>query len=196
MRSPTFSTILPLLSLAAADSIPAVQRDAAAPHIDKRQSTNPFLGKRAVCNAYYPEICYIDNGPALCVAVDETCCANPMTGGGAIVWACPPTYPYCCNRNGYPTCATDASCKSGQFEAAQSRAAYTETTGPKPTAKSPSVAPSVAATVTVTAAGNGPTTVVTAKPVASKPNAAGSRGGGSMDGSMLAALVLVGLAVL
>lgn len=194
MRPYTFSILL--LPLVAADVIPAIRRDAPKTHIDERQSNNPLLGKRQVCNQYYPDICFASNGNPMCMALDEVCC-QVMTTDGAVPYVCPVTYPYCCPpQNGEPMCGTDMTCGSGSFEAAPSHPVFTETSGPKPTGKSASAAPTAAQATTSKTAANAPTNAATSKPAGIKPNAAPRLGNGALKGAMFAAVVLGGLAVL
>src|SRR5215470_3144080 len=106
MWTPAFFILLPFLSLTAAEMVPAIRRDAPETHIDKRQSDNPLLGKRTVCDQYYPDICISSSGYRMCAALDEICCfAN--TNSGVVPYVCPAGYPYCCPpQNGWPMCGT------------------------------------------------------------------------------------------
>jgi hypothetical protein len=113
----------------------------------------------------------------MCMAESEVCCQR-IAADGTYPFVCDATHPYCCpSENGIPQCGSDETCGEGGFEAAPSQALATESSGVVPTTK--------------TAAG-GATNTGVATPT--KTNAAERVG--VMDGGVLVAAVLGGLAVL
>ncbi|KAF2178159.1 hypothetical protein K469DRAFT_718507 [Zopfia rhizophila CBS 207.26] len=184
MRAFGLLASLPLmLSFTVADLIPALRREPPETHLDTRQSTNPFLGKRQFCNAYYPYICFAVDGDSMCMAADEVCC-QVISTSGAYPYVCDVSHPYCCpSQDGVPMCGSDESCGGGEFEAAPSNPLATETSGAAATRKTAEAAP--------TRVGGG-----TAAPEPVKTNAAERVRGGAVEGGVFAVVVLGGLAVL
>jgi len=113
----------------------------------------------------------------MCMAASEVCCQR-IAVDGTYPYVCDATHPYCCpSENDIPQCGSDVTCGAGEFEAAPSHALATESSGVVPTRE--------------TAAGGATKTGV---PTRAKTNAAERVA--VMDGGILVAAVLGGLAVL
>ena len=131
----------------------------------------------------------------MCMAESEVCCQS-ITADGTYPYVCDASYPYCCpSENGIPQCGSDETCGEGGFEAAPSQALATESSGVVPTTKT---AAGVVTNTGVAKNTGGATNTGVAKNTGvatpAKNNAAERVS--VMDGGVLVAAVLGGLAVL
>ena len=93
-----------------ADVVPALQRSAPQSYEDARQSINPLLSKRLICDSAHPYTCSAVDGDTMCMAESEVCCQR-IASDGTYPFVCDASHPYCCPpKNGVPQCGSDSSC--------------------------------------------------------------------------------------